>query len=447
MNFYPMRKRLSIDALSYPLICLSCLLVYTPVVFLDFQRAWDDGWMVMNHYTVMGFTWDNLRAVFTDFYAAQYGPINEVIYMAIYATFGYNPVVYHLYPLLLHLVNACLVLLFVQQLIEEYIDKVTARRIAFATALLFAIHPLQVESIAWISASKIPLYTFFALLFLLTYIRYARTGKIGFYLGSFLLFVCSFGSKEQSVILPLLLPLIDWVLNRTPFACGENPVKNKVTKQSWVYLFLEKAPFVLFSLFAGLYTYTNQSASIIERWAGYPIGQRMVFAGYSLVEYLGHLVFPIKLLYLYPFPMAPGKEMPAGLFIYPVITVAAAIVLMKILKRQNWPVIFGILFFLINMALMLHLIAMSRFSIMADRYVYLPSVGIFFIAAWYAVPWLQKVVANGKNWIFVLVACYLLYLGGYAHFRTYVWKDDKTLKKEFKELIDVDLLKQSLHDL
>jgi hypothetical protein len=403
--------------------------------------------MVMNHYTIIGFTWDNLRAVFTEFHGAQYGPINEVIYMAIYAAFGYNPAAYHLYPLVLPLINACLVLLFVQRLIEGRANELTARRIAFVTALLFAIHPMQVESIAWISASKIPLYTLFALLFMLAYIRYARTEKIGFYLGSFLLFACSFGSKEQSVVLPLLLPLIDWALDRTPLACGENSVENRVAKKSWGYLLLEKAPFVLFALFAGLCTYANQSAFLIERWAGYPFYQRIVFSCYSLVEYLGKLIIPVNLLYLYPFPMAPGKEMPAGLFVYPVIVIAATIVLIKILRRKDWTVIFGVLFFLVNMVLMLHLVAMSRFSIMADRYVYLGSVGIFFIAAWYTVPWLQKMAADGKKWIFVLVVSYLLYLGGYAHFRTYVWKDSKTLKKEFKELIDDDLQKQFQQDL
>jgi len=442
-----MPKKLSLDGLSYPLICLACLLVFAPVVFLDFQRGWDDGWMVMNHYTVMGFTWDNLRAVFTEFYSAQYSPVNEIIYMAIYAAFGYNPAVYHLYLLVFHVVNACLVLLFIQRFIENRIDKLTARRVAFVTALLFAIHPLQVESIAWIAASKIPLYTFFALLFLLSYIRYIHTEKTGFYFVAFLLFACSFGSKEQSVVLPLLLPLIDWALNRTPLACGEKTSENSIKKKSWGYLLLEKAPFFLFALFAGLYTYANQSASVIDRWAGYPFDQRLVFCCYSLAGYFGKLVFPVNLLYLYPFPMAPGKELPAGFFVYPVITIVAAIVLIKIIRRKDWPVIFGILFFLANMVLMLHLVAMSRFSIMADRYVYLPSVGIFFIAAWYAVPWLQKMAANGKKWIFIPVAIYLLYLGSYAHFRNYVWKNNETLKKEFKELIDTDLMKQNRHDL
>ena len=104
-----MSKKISVNLL---LLCTVCLFVYTPVLFLDFQRGWDDGWMVMNHYTVFGFTWDNILAVFTQFHVAQYGPINELVYMAIHAVFGYNPALFHLYPLLLHVANSCLVFLF-----------------------------------------------------------------------------------------------------------------------------------------------------------------------------------------------------------------------------------------------------------------------------------------------------------------------------------------------
>jgi hypothetical protein len=439
-----MPRKFSTEALLYlpylP-VCLACLLVYFPVVSLDFQRGWDDGWMIMNHYTVRGFTPENLKAVFTEFHAAQYGPINEVVYMAIFAVFGYNPAAYHLYPLLLHIANSCLVLLFIRQLIAGRAGAATVRRVAFLTALLFAVHPLQVESIAWISASKIPLYTLFTLLALLAYICYIRTGKTRFYIATFLLFACAFGSKEQCVVLPAALLLLDWAFGRTSLSCGESRDDCPAVKKSWGYLLLEKAPFILFALLGGLYTYANQSAYVIERWAGYTFWERIVFACYSLVEYSGKMVFPVNLLYLYPFPMAPGKALPVHFFIYPVIIAAAAVFLFKVIKRKDRTVIFGLLFFLINMALMLHIVAMSRLSVIADRYVYLSCAGIFLIAAWYAVPWLQK-KTKGRKWAIAAAVCYLLYLGVFAHFRTYVWKDSITLKKEFRELINDDLLNQ-----
>jgi hypothetical protein len=202
-------------------------------------------------------------------------------------------------------------------------------------------------------------------------------------------------------------------------------------------------PFLLFALFAGYYTYLNQSASLIEQWAGYPFGQRMIFTCYSLVEYIGKLILPVNLLYLYPFPVAPGIDLPVHLFIYPVIIIITIAFLIKIVKRNHWQIIFGLIFFLINMVLVLHVVAMSRFSILADRYVYLGSVGLFFIASWYGVSWIGKKTKPIRKWALMAIVCYLIYIGGYAHVRTYVWKDNDTLKKEFIELLDEDLLKQN----
>ncbi|MDR2562793.1 MAG: hypothetical protein LBC98_02490, partial [Prevotellaceae bacterium] len=155
----------------------------------------------------------------------------------------------------------------------------------------------------------------------------------------------------------------------------------------------------------------------------------------------GKLVFPIKLLYLYPFPIAPGKALPVHFFVYPVVIISAGIFLFKILKRQHWFVFFGLLFFIVNIVLMVHIVAMSRFCIIADRYVYLASVGLFFIAAWYGALWMRK-----KS-VIIAVVCYLLYSGVYAHVRTYAWKNSDTLKKEFIELINDDSLKQKENSL
>jgi len=124
------------------------LLVYAPVVFFDFQSGWDDGWAVKNTSTILGFTPGNLKSVFTQFHLGQYSPISQVIYMGIYTVFGFNPAVFHLYPLLLHIANSCLVLLFIRRLLSRYAYVGTARKVAFLTALLFAVHPLQVESVA-----------------------------------------------------------------------------------------------------------------------------------------------------------------------------------------------------------------------------------------------------------------------------------------------------------
>ncbi|MDR2040317.1 MAG: hypothetical protein LBQ60_20565 [Bacteroidales bacterium] len=375
----------------YLLLVITCLMVYLPSLWNDFQTGWDDQWAVMNRYTEDGFTKENLQAVFGDYYYGQYSPVNTVFYMMIYDVFGYNPLIFHLYSLLLHIANCCLLFLFLRQIAAIFTNRASQGNpsiLVFAATLLFAVHPLQVESVCWISASKIPLYTFFILLSLLAFLRYTDTGKVWFYFVSFVLFMCAFGSKEQAIVLPATLLLLDWALgrDRKPGRFG-----------NWPELLLEKLPFILFALFAALYTRSHQSLEYTEQVAGYPFWQRLVFACYSLVVYAGRLVLPTRLLYIYPFPMAPGSELPLLYLIYPVVVAAAIYLLCVNIRKIPRPVIFGLLFYLVNMALMLHVVPMSRFMITADRYVYLASAGLFFIAACYAVPWLQKMAVTGKK--------------------------------------------------
>ena len=423
----------------YLLLLVACLAVYLPSLWNGFQLGWDDQWYVMNRYTEDGFTQANLRAVFTDFYYGQYSPVNVLANMAMYAAFGYKPFVFHLYSLLLHIACCFLLFAFLSRMgaifnctlcenpLRSLLVHVRLDFAAFAATLLFAIHPLQVESICWISAAKIPLYTLFTLLAMFAYLRYVRAGKMLFYFAAFGCFLLAFGSKEQAIALPALLLLLDWALGRHRSAEGKN---------NWMQLIFEKLPFILFAIFAALYTRSHQSMEYTAQVAGYPLWQRLVFACYSLVVYAGRFALPANLLYVYPFPMPPGDALPAQYFVYPVVVAAGVYLLFLYFRKIPRVVVFGLLFYLVNMALVLHIVPMSRFMITADRYVYLGSAGLFFIAAWYTVPWLQKVAAAGKKWIFAVVACYLLYLGGYAHVRSYAWKDSDTVKKDLWELIE-----------
>ena len=150
---------------NHVLLGIVCLAVYLPSLWNDFQMGWDDQWQVMNRYTEEGFTSENLKAVFTDYYYGQYSPVNQLFYMLIYKAFGYHPTVFHLYSLLLHIANCCLLFAFLSRLAGIFCHQKPGV-IALTASLLFAIHPLQVESIAWISASKIPLFGKLRLIFL-----------------------------------------------------------------------------------------------------------------------------------------------------------------------------------------------------------------------------------------------------------------------------------------
>ncbi|MDR2036801.1 MAG: hypothetical protein LBQ60_02640 [Bacteroidales bacterium] len=403
------------------LLAIACFLIYYPIFSHTFLRGWDDGWMVLNRYTEHGFTVENIKAIFTQSHGGQYAPFNQLLYTTIRMLFGYNPSVYHLSNLLWHIANACIVFLLIKNTLvySRRAETTTAHYVALFASLLFAVHPLQVESVAWISASKTLLYSFFTLLALLAYIRYVHTLKAIWYVVSFILFLFSCGCKEQAVVFPVCLFLFDWIMHRD---------LKKV--EYW----LEKIPFFLLALIIGLYTLSLQNPEYVEKWAGYSFWQRIIFASYAIVEYLTKLVVPVKLMYLYPFPVAPGGDIPIRFFIYPVIILLLGVCLY--VYRKQWPLIAGVLFFGINIFLTVHIVPMSRYAIVADRYVYLSSVGIFFIMAWYVWHYVRTLTKKYKIWCGIAVFFYLVYLGGYAHVRTKVWYNDDTLKQELRDLLE-----------
>ena len=158
MNMKEVQELYSNRVLSVVAIVVACIVCYASISGHEFITAWDDGWQVINKYTE-SFSWYNLKLILTDYYFGQYSPVNQFFYTLIYYFFGYNSTVFHLFCLLLHILNSLLVYFIVRRLLQMNIYRgLTVNKIdyiSFAVALLFAIHPLQVEVVAWISASKI----------------------------------------------------------------------------------------------------------------------------------------------------------------------------------------------------------------------------------------------------------------------------------------------------
>lgn len=165
----------------------------------------------------------------------------------------------------------------------------------------------------------------------------------------------------------------------------------------------------------------------------YPFHQNIVFASYSLFEYLTKCLIPIKLSYIYPFPNVIGEPLLARFLIYPFVLIVLAITFWNFLK-QRW-VFFGLSFFIIHLAVALHIIPLSRFAIIADRYVYVSAIGIFFTMAWLLE---QAIIKNVKGLSIVLSFSflYVVILGIYAHQHAKVWHNSDTLKSELKELLE-----------
>ena len=403
------------------LIC-SAIAIYWPVFFHHFQTSWDDLWVLQNNYTENGFTPENLWNILTQFYHGQYAPVNELYYLTLYWVGGYDSFLFHLWGLFIHICNILMVYRLILILLRRYskLGTLSAQRIAFFTAVLFSIHPFLVEAVAWISASKIILYAFFYLLALHAYLYFLECGKLTFYWFTITLFVLSFGAKEQAVTLPCCLLLLDYIAGRS--------LKDK---KVW----LEKVPLFALSIIFGYITFLSQAANgqgVLSAAAKYPFYQNLLFASFSLTEYLTKCLIPVKLSYIYPFPNLPGEPVPLRFWIYPFIIFFSLVGLWNFWK-QKW-VCFGILFFIIHIAITINLISTARFAIIADRYVYLSAIGVFFMVSYFLE---LAIIKKNKYLNFVISAgiFYIILLSVYSHERVKVWYDSDSLKQEIRNVI------------
>ena len=399
--------------------------MYYPILFNDFLYWWDDQWQVMNHYTEGGINFDNLWAILTEFFGGQYSPVDEYMYLFIFTLFEYNPMAFHLASLLLHAGSVCLVYIIIIRIAAQSkrIKLENASTIAFIAALLFAIHPLNVEAIAWISASKIVVYAFFYLAATYTCLIYLDKKKNLFYILTLILFAFYFGGKEQAVTFPLWLLMLYWL---SGYSLKERKVWMQVT------------PFFVLAIVFGLVTMFSQAANgsgiLLGATGGYPLWQRFVFGCYAIIEYIVKFVVPFNLLYIYPFPMVSGEPLPSWMLFYPALIIIVLAALWKYITQK--PVAIGLVFFLIHIALVLHIIPLSRFVVIADRYIYLACIGLAFIFACYFV----KFVAGKRGTVRkAAIGCFLsitLILSVYSNIRSRAWKDTDSIKRELRELLE-----------
>lgn len=403
---------------KYLILLTSCIIAYYPILRNDFLYFWDDQWVVMNNYTSGGFSYENIFHIFTEFYHGQYAPMNELFYLLLYSIRGYDPYFFHAICLILHFINSILLFHFVQKMLSY--NKSTQKKhipIALCTSIIFCIHTVNVESVAWISASKVLIYTFFYLLSLLCYLYYIDRQKTLYYCLTFILFILSFLSKEQAVVLPVCLLLIDYFTKRD--------FKNST-------IWKEKFPFFLFAIFFGLVTIQSQGIPI--NTLSYSIKERFIFACYAIFEYTVKCIFPLKLSYLYPFPIQPGEVFPFRFFMYPFILLFMIFYLYT--KKEDTILIFSVLFFIIHISVAIHIIPISRFAIVADRYVYISSMGVSFLTSYILISYYY----NSKSYlrklsIILLASSYISYLGIYTNYYSRQWKDTNTLKSNIRNIL------------
>ncbi len=405
------------DALLIGIVVLSTSLVYWPGFYNDFQTQWDDQWVVKNIYTESGLGWDNFLDILTTFYHGQYSPVSQLYYCVLYSWFGYSPFWFHAFSLVLHLFNSIILYWFLSSLFTRtnYFSFFSAKRICFFTVLMFSIHPLSVEAVEWLSASRVLLYFMFYFLGLLAYLRYTISFKRGYYFCSAFCFIISFGAKEQAVIFPFCLLLLDWITGR-----------DLKSKRIWI----EKAPLFILSLFFGYITLLSQAEHgvgvLSDKSATYPFYQSFLFACYAFTEYIIKCLFPVKLLFLYLYPNQIGQSIPAVFWAYPLLILIVLITFWQFFRKRV--VMAGILFFLVHFLPVSNLIPMSRHAIIADRYIYTGAIGVFFLAGC-----LFNYLFSFRKYrriVLSVAIIYLLWLGGSSYLRCFAWRDSESLKVE-----------------
>lgn len=282
-------------------------------------------------------------------------------------------------------------------------------------ALLFGLHPMQVESVAWLAASmKIGTYSFFFLLATWTYLRYRITEKKSFLVWTFLAFLASCFCKEQAVVLPLVLVLIDYLR-------GKDIFKMKV----WV----EKIPFFVVSVIFGLVTLkASQGSELVQKVYDFGFGERLLFAMYSAGMYVVRTIAPLDLSFFYTYPVK--GEIPAQYYIVPLLVLGLIYLMIRAFKKDQRWLAFGIAFFLVNIFLTTLTAVMAvRDVLMADRYVYIPIIGLFFILV-QVVHTRKEGSSSSLKYIFLVLG---IVYAGLTFSRVEVFKDSVSL---FSDVIE-----------
>lgn len=405
---------------KWALLCIMCItvIVYLPTFENLLQTGWDDQWQVNNRYTENGLSWQNIKAIFTEPIRFQYSPVDQLMYTIIYQLKGYSPKAFHGANLILHLTNIVLLYYLIRHTLKNA-SKLNSGMIcwiSFLVCMVFSIHPVQVESVAWVSASKIPLYSCFYILGLIFWAKYLQTPKTWILLIVFTCFSISYGSKEQAVVFPLMAFLYCIIYH-------------KDIKQANTYIPL-LGLFIMAAILGILCISVISSFSITPPGSNndYLWWQRITFGIYSIVEYIMKWLAPYNLMHLYRFPMQPSEPMPSWLLVYPILFSISFITLGQHIKHPTTKI--GILVFLINIILVLHIFPIRRPNIVADRYMYLSGIGLTLIVVHFIVynfpKWSKRIQSN----IILGGSIYLLWMGIYSSHRIKQWKNTTTLKKE-----------------
>jgi len=384
------------------LILVIAFIAFLPSLKNGFVR-WDDDVYVTNNQAIKSFSWENAATIFTSFYAGNYQPLTILSYFLDYHLCKLNPFGYHLTNLILHLLNCLLVF----WLIFIFSD---SPQVSFITAILFAIHPLRVESIAWISERKDVLYAFFYLGAMISYCYYLRQRRISkYYYLSLFLFLLSISSKAAAASLPLALFLIDYLMGERRSVAG----------------LIDKIPFFTLSLLFGIVAcFAQRLNELIGCKISFNLLHKFMIAGYAAFFYLKKIFIPTNLSFLYTYPEKTTA------FILPFFMIVILILALLFLARRFHKIVFCGALYLITLLPVMQFIPIGGYVLVYDRYTYIPSVWIFYAVSEFFV-WLYKKNIKyhqaGRIFLVIILIGIIIILAVLTWKRCGIWKDDVSL--------------------
>ncbi len=395
-NIYPLKYKIILG-----FIILLTFIVFSNTLKNGFIVNWDDDGYILNNAAVQQLNNKNIKEIFTTFYMGNYHPLTTISYATEFHFFKQNPKAYHFMNLLLHLCNVVLVFFFVKLLTKKNLTPLMV-------GALFAIHPLHVESVAWISERKDVLYSFFFLLSLIFYMRFSENGKLQNYVLAFLFFLLSLLSKSAAVILPLILLLIDYYKN----------IKINVRG------ILLKLPFFILAVVFGIIALKSQDAQQQHLTPDYTLINSFFVATYGLSFYIFKFFVPVLLSAFYPHPVLEGEILPLIYYLSPLLIILFVFIVFRMVKEKK-VLVFGFLFFFFSLALVLQFFPVGG-AVVAERYTYMAYVGLAFIVGVFLENLFDKQI-NNQTFILSVFTTIVLIFSVLTYNRNKVWADGISL--------------------
>ena len=449
------KKRLNV---RYDLVVMLVLVLATAVVYLqvkdyDFVNYDDNEYITENRHVQTGLTYGNITWAFTAFHVSNWHPLTWISHMLDCQLFGLKPGLHHLVNLFFHMANTLLLFLILHRMTKAIWQS------AFVAAV-FAIHPLHVESVAWVTERKDVLSTLFWMLTIGAYVFYVERRELKRYLFTLLFFALGLLAKPMLVTLPFVLILLDyWPLRRLTIgksAVNDNPQSekslnthrkkkergrdtkkaehiNKTEKQNRQrpaigHIILEKVPFFVLALASSIVTYmAQQKAGAVGSLQRFPLSARIANAIVSYCGYIGKMIWPENLAVLYPHPgMLPTWEVVAAVFFLGITT----FLIIRNVKRYPY-LTTGWLWYLGTLVPVIGLVQVGV-QAMADRYTYIPIIGVSIMVAWGVPELLRK--WRHRNAALAAVAVITLSIFSYVTWKQVgYWQNSVTLFKHTLE--------------